>query len=392
MTKNSSIYTKAVHAGTDKREHFGAVSVPVYNSSLFAFEDADEGAAVHNLQKPGYFYGKLGNPTQNALEKTIAELELTDDAIAMASGMAAISASVMAFVRPGDHMIALSSMYSTTNSLLSYLEEHFGIEVTYVAANDTNHFEDAIRPSTKIIWIESPSNPRLNIIDIEPLTKLAKDRGILTIADNTFATPFNQNPIALGVDLVIHSATKYLGGHSDVTAGVVAGSNPKIEKIRNSTNKYFGGSISPQAAWLVMRGIKTLALRMRQHNDNAYAVAHMLSKQPKIKEVFYPGLESHELHETAAKQMNGFGGMVSFDVGGYRDGRNFMNALELIAIATSLGGVESIAQHSASMTHAMLTVDKRAKAGISEGLIRFSVGIESYEDIERDLLAALEKI
>ena len=268
----------------------------------------------------------------------------------------------------------------------------FGIEVTYVAANNTNSFEDAIRPSTKIIWIESPSNPRLNIIDIEPLTKLAKGRGILTIADNTFATPYNQNPIALGVDLVIHSATKYLGGHSDVTAGVVAGRNSKIEKIRNSTNKYFGGSISPQAAWLVMRGIKTLALRMRQHNENAYAVAHMLTEQPRVKQVFYPGLESHELHDIAAKQMNGFGGMVSFDVGEYRDGRNFMNALELIAIATSLGGVESIAQHSASMTHAMLTVDERAKAGISEGLIRFSVGIEAYEDIERDLLAAFEKI
>jgi len=392
MTKADSIFTKSVHAGTNRQAHHGAVSVPVYNASLYAFEDADEGAAVHNFEKPGYFYGRLGNPTQEALEKTVAELESGEDALAMASGMAAISSAVMSVVKTGDHMIALSSMYSTSSSLFHYLAENFGLDVTFVDAMDAANYEGAIKDSTRLIWIETPSNPRLNITNIEAVVDLAKSRGIVTIADNTFATPFNQNPLKLGVDMSVQSATKYLGGHSDLSAGVVTGSAKHIGAIRHSTNKYFGGNIAPQVAWLVIRGIRTLALRMREHNKNASAIAIMLSSHPKIKRVFYPGLESHRNYSVAKKQMRGFGGMVSFNVGGFAEGKAFMNGLDLISIATSLGGVESIAQHSASMTHATLTKDERRDAGISEGLIRLSVGIEDVEDIKNDILKALNKI
>ncbi len=390
MKKEGSIFTKAVHAGTDKSAHFGAASVPVYNASLYTFEDADEGAAVHNYEKPGFFYGRLGNPTQLALEKTVAELESADDALAMASGMAAISSALMTFAGTGDHIVALSSMYSTSSALLGFLSENFGVEVTYVDARETENYESALRKNTKVLWIETPSNPCLNITDIAATAELAKSRGLLTIADNTFATPYNQNPIELGVDIVVHSATKYLGGHSDLSAGIVAGSAKLIHDIKHCTNKYFGGNIAPQVAWLVLRGIKTLAIRMRQHNDNAYAIANMLDTRSEVHQVFYPGLENHRNHTIAAKQMRGFGGMVSFDVGGFEEARRFLNALRLVSIATSLGGVESVAQHSASMTNATLTKEERAAAGIPEGLIRLSVGIEDQEDIKQDIISALE--
>ncbi|NNE68159.1 MAG: PLP-dependent transferase [Pyrinomonadaceae bacterium] len=390
MKRSDSVFTRCVHSGIEKSEHHGSVSVPVYNSSLFVFEDADEGAAIHNYEKPGYFYSRLGNPTQRALEKSVTELEYTDDAIAFASGMAAISSAVMAHVGSGGHLIALTSMYSTSNSLFNYLADNFGVEVTFVNAEDSANYEAAIKENTKLIWLESPSNPRLNITDLKAVASIARQRNIITAADNTFATPFNQNPCVLGVDMSIHSATKYLGGHSDLSAGVVAGTNESIDRIRHSTNKYLGGNISPQVAWLVIRGIKTLALRMERHNSNAYAAANMLKSHPKVKEVFYPGLETHTNHNIAAEQMRGFGGMVSFDLGGFDQARNFVNRLELISLATSLGGVESIAQHSAAMTHATLSEKERAKAGISEGLIRLSVGIEAGEDIQKDLISALE--
>ncbi|MDH3492136.1 MAG: PLP-dependent aspartate aminotransferase family protein [Acidobacteriota bacterium] len=392
MKKADSIFTTSVHAGMDRRSHHGAASVPIYNASVFAFEDAAEGAAVHNYEKHGYFYGRLGNPTQEALEKAVAALEHGEDAIALASGMAAISSALMSVIRSGDHLIAPESMYSTSNSLFHYLSDNFGLEISYVNAKNPANYQAAIKDTTRVIWIETPSNPLLNITEIEAVTEFARAQEIITIADNTFATPFNQRPLRLGVDLSIHSATKYLGGHSDLTAGVVAGSSEFIERIRHSTNKYFGGNIAPQVAWLVLRGIKTLALRMRQHNENASFIADSLSSHPKVKEVFYPGLETHSNHEVAKKQMRGFGGMVSFDLGGFEEGKAFMNGLDLISIATSLGGVESIAQHSASMTHAVLSKEERKTAGISEGLIRLSVGIEDKGDIEKDILSALERL
>ncbi len=392
MKSNQSFFTKVVHAGENLTEHFGAVSIPIYNTSIFSFTDADEGAAIHNYQKEGFFYGKLGNPTQNALEKAISELENGESALTFASGMAAISAAVFTLIKTGDHIVAPVSMYPTTTIFLQHLIENFGVEVSFIDAANTENYANAVHSNTKVFWIETPSNPLLKITDVAAVAKIAKDRGIKIIADNTFATPFNQKPLDLGVDLVIHSATKYLGGHSDLTAGLLTGKKEIIEQTRHKITKLYGGNIAPQVAWLVLRGLKTLALRMDCHNKNAFAIANMLSGNSKVKAVFYPGLESHENHQIAISQMKAFGGMVAFDLGGVEVGRRFVNNLKLCTLATSLGGVETIVQHSASMTHATIPLEQRLKAGITDGLIRLSVGIEDVDDLIADLRGALEKI
>jgi len=389
MSKHS-IFTRAVHGGDQSEGHHGALSFPIYNASTFKFEDADEAFLIHNHHKHGFYYSRLGNPTQEALERTVANLENADDALAFASGMAAISAAVMTVAGAGDHVVALESMYSTTTSLLNHLAGKFGLEVSFIDATDPENYRAAVRDNTKLFWIETPSNPVLNVTDIEAVVGIAREKGITTIADNTFATPFNQNPLDLGVDAVVHSATKYLGGHSDLTAGILAGRRELVGEARMKTTRYFGGNIAPQVAWLLMRGIKTLALRMKQHNSNAYALANMLSSNNKVVSVHYPGLDSHTGHGIAKRQMRGFGGMVSFDVGSAENGKAFVNGLELCAIATSLGGVETIVQHSASMTHASLTKEERELAGIPDGLIRMSVGIEDPDDLIEDISNALE--
>lgn len=392
MSKKS-FFTRAVHAGLDTNENHGALSTPIYNASTFAFENADEGRAVHNYEKDGYFYGRLGNPTQRTLENAMTELENGEAAIAFASGMAAISAVILSLVKAGEHIVALSSMYSTSSSLLAEISDNLGIEVTYIDATDAENYEKSIQPNTRLFWVETPSNPRLNVTDIRAVADIAKENEIITVADNTFASPFNQNPLDFGIDLLVHSATKYLGGHSDLTAGVLVGSSKEIvNRVYNKGVKLLGGGIAPQVAWLALRGLKTLALRMTQHNSNAYAVADMLRQHAKVKEVFYPGFEDHKNHELAKKQMRGFGGMVSFDVGGIEEGKILINNTKICSIATSLGGVETILQHSASMTHATLSKEERKAAGISDGLIRLSVGIEDEADIMQDLENALDNI
>lgn len=390
---DKSIFTKSVHAGNDPSEHFGALSVPIYPASVYAFPDADEGAAIHNEEKDGYYYGRLGNPTQRALEAAIVDLENGESALALASGMAAISAAVFTLVKTGEHIVAPRSMYATTTNFLHHVKDRFGIETTFVDATDAENYRAAIRPETKLFWIETPTNPLVLITDIEAVVSIARERGIATVADNTFATPFNQRPLELGVDAVIHSATKYLGGHSDLTAGVLVGSREVVEAARQGANKFYGGNIAPQVAWLVIRGIKTLALRMERHNSNALTIANMLGDHPKVETVFYPGLESHPNHEIANRQMRGgYGGMIGFDVGSVEDGKAFANAVRLCTLATSLGGVETILQHSASMTHAALSREDRLKAGITDGLIRLSVGVEDVHDLMADLTQALDKI
>ena len=387
-----SFSTLAVHAGEDLTENHGAVSVPVYNASVFAFSDADEGAAIHNYQKEGYFYGRLGNPTQNALEKAVAELENGEDAYALASGMAAVSAAILSNVKTGDHIVAPDSMYSTTTLFLREIEERFGIETSFVDATNAENYACAIKENTKLFWLETPSNPLLKISDIQAITKIARSKNIITAIDNTFATPFNQRPLEFGVDLIIHSATKYFGGHSDLTAGLIVGKREFVDRARHTIGKLYGGNIAPQVAWLVLRGIKTLALRMERHNQNAYAIAHMLANHPKVTNVFYPGLTNHQNHEIAKKQMKNFGGMIAFDVGSIAAGKSLVNNVEICTLATSLGGAETIIQHSASMTHAVLSSEERLKAGVTDGLIRLSVGIEDENDLIADLENALDKI
>lgn len=390
--QDKSFFTRAVHAGENRAENHGAVSVPIYTSSVFAFTDADEGAAIHNYQKEGYFYGRLGNPTQAALEKAVAELENGEDALAFASGMAAVSAAVLTVVKTGEHIVAPESMYSTTTNFLQHLAENFGIETTFVDATDAENYASATRPNTKLFWIETPSNPLLKITDFSTVVEIAEEKNIATVADNTFATPFNQRPLDFGVDAVIHSATKYFGGHSDLTAGLMVGKHEIVDRARHTIGKLHGGNIAPQVAWLVLRGIKTLALRMERHNHNAYAIANMLANHAKVKEVFYPALTSHPQSEIAKRQMSGFGGMISFDVGGVEEGKRLVNNLKVCTLATSLGGVETIIQHSASMTHATLSREQRLKAGVTDGLIRLSVGIEDAQDLISDLENALDKV
>ncbi|HKX84856.1 MAG TPA: PLP-dependent aspartate aminotransferase family protein [Pyrinomonadaceae bacterium] len=387
-----SFNTLSVHAGVDSNEHFGAVSTPIYPASIFAFEDAEEGAAIHNEQKPGYYYGRLGNPTTDALERTMAELENGEAALAFASGMAAASAVLLTYVKPGDNIVAPRSMYATTTKLFAFLEDRFGVSTTFVDAARAPSYAEAATPETRIFWIETPSNPLVQITDIAEVTSLAANVGAITIADNTFATPYNQRPIELGVDVVIHSATKYLGGHSDLTAGVLVSNRARVAEVRNTATKLFGGNIAPQIAWLVMRGIKTLALRMERHNSNAFQLADFLSRHAGVAAVHYPGLATHNNHEIAKRQMRGFGGMIGLDVGSTEAGKKFVNSLKLATLATSLGGVETIVQHSASMTHSSIPSEIRTAAGISDGLIRVSVGIEDITDLMDDFDAALMQI
>ncbi|MGI8811818.1 MAG: trans-sulfuration enzyme family protein [Pyrinomonadaceae bacterium] len=391
--KDESFFTLAVHAGEARSENHGAVSVPIYNSTVFAFTDADDGAAIHNELKHGYYYGRNGNPTAEALERTIAQLENGEAGLSFTSGMAAVSASVLANVKSGDHIVAPESMYSTTTNFLKHLAANFDVETTFVDAGHAESYGEAVRPNTKVFWIETPSNPLVKVTDIRSVVGIAKENGIVTIADNTFATPFNQRPIDLGVDIVIHSATKYLGGHSDVTAGLLVGRSEVLNNIRKVASKLYGGTIAPQAAWLVARGIKTLALRMQRHNENAYAMANMLSTHPKVAGVYYPGLVSHSNHNIAREQMTGgFGGMIGVDLETLKAGKTFVNGVEVCTLGTSLGGVESIVQHSATMTHSAIPADERIRAGISDGLVRFSVGIEDIQDLKADVLQALEKV
>ena len=384
-----SFFTLSVHAGEDREANFGALSVPIYPASVFAFTDAEEGIAIHNYERPGYFYGRLGNPTVSALEKAMAELEGADDAIGFASGMAAISAAILTAAKTGDHIVAPESMYSTTTNLLRHIAERFDIETTFVDATEAGAYAAAIRPETKLFWIETPSNPLVGITDIRRVTAVAKEHGVMTVADNTFATPFNQQPIELGCDAVIHSATKYLGGHSDLTAGVLAGKADFVDRARHGQAKLFGGNIAPQVAWLVLRGIKTLALRMERHNANAMQLATDLTGHPKVSAVHYPGLEGDKGHAIAASQMGGFGGMMGVDVGTAEAAKDLVNKLRVCTFATSLGGVETLVQPVALMTHATLSAEERARAGVSDGLLRISVGIEDINDIRQDIYDAL---
>jgi cystathionine beta-lyase/cystathionine gamma-synthase len=280
-------------------------------------------------------------------------------------------------------------MYSTTTNFLKHIGEAFGVETTFVDAADAEAYAAAIRPNTKMFWIESPSNPLVKITDIAEVSAIGKKAGVATVVDNTFATPFNQRPLELGTDLVIHSATKYLGGHSDLTAGVMVGRRDLVEKARHGAAKFYGGNIAPQVAWLVLRGIKTLGLRMERHNSNASALAHMLLEHQQISAVYYPGLEDHQNHDVAKRQMRGFGGMLGADVGTAEAAKSLVNNLKICTFATSLGGVETLVQPVALMTHATLSPEERAAAGVAEGLLRISVGIENISDICQDIYDAL---
>ncbi len=375
------LQTKTVHTGVDKDSAFNSVITPIYQTSTFRFESIG--------QTKGFDYTRSGNPTRKALEDNIAALEGGVSAAAVATGMAAITL-VLHFFKTGDHILCTHDCYGGTERLLRTYREQFGLEISYVDMRDLSSVQAAIRPNTKAFWIETPSNPLLNIVDIRELSAIAHLNGALSIVDNTFLSPFNQRPFELGADIIVHSTTKYLNGHSDVVGGaVVVKHQEHAQRLQFLTNA-LGQGASPFDCWLVLRGIKTLAPRMREHERNARAVAEFLSSHSHVRKVYYPGLESHPQHELAKRQQYGFGGMVSFEVdGGIEEVKQVLRSTRVFALAESLGGVESLIEHPASMSHASMNPDLREKAGINDRVIRLSVGIEDPNDLIEDLDQAL---
>lgn len=373
--------TKAIHAGQEHDPTTGAVIVPVYMTSTFA----QESPGKHK----GYEYSRTKNPTRSALEKCAAALENGRYGLAFASGMAAIN-NVLGLLKTGDHLICTDDMYGGTFRLLDKVYKDFGLDFSLVDTTSPANIESAIRPNTRLVWIESPSNPLLRLTDLEAVARIGRERGIITAIDNTFATPYFQRPLEFGIDIVVHSTTKYLGGHSDVVGGLVITSNDEHFKRLRFCQNAVGGVCGPMDAWLVLRGIKTLAVRMKEHAANAIEVARFLESHPRVARVFFPWSPSHPQHALARKQMSGMCGMVSFEIkGGLEDARRFLESVKIFTLAESLGGVESLIEHPASMTHSHIPAEIRKKTGISDSLVRLSVGIENVEDLLADLSAAL---
>ncbi|MFQ6110564.1 MAG: trans-sulfuration enzyme family protein [Nitrospinota bacterium] len=391
--KTKRFFTKAVHSGEWLDPLSGSISVPIYQTSTFALRNAEQGAAIFAGEEEGYVYGRLGNPTQKALEDKVAALEGGEACLAFASGMAAISTLLLHLLQKGDHIVSSDTIYGGTHSLFDQFLHRVGIGVSYADGADLGALLRAMTPKTKALFIETPSNPTLKLVDIRGACDLARGRRLSLIVDNTFATPYFQRPIEFGADIVVHSATKYIGGHGDTVAGLVVGDKTLISAMRNGSLRDLGGIISPFNAWLLLRGLKTLPLRMEKHSANAIEVARFLEHHPKVERVFYPGLTSHPQHRLAKGQMDGFGGMVSFEVvGGKEAGRLLMNSVRLCILAVSLGDVDTLISHPASMTHSSYTEEECRRVGITPGLIRLSVGIEDPADIIGDLDQALAKI
>jgi cystathionine beta-lyase/cystathionine gamma-synthase len=378
--------TEAVRGGTDLSKKNGPLSTPIYQTSTFEVTDNEQQVRASTSDK---FYTRYGNPTHTVAEAAIAQLEGTDAALLFASGMAAITTSIFSLLKSGDHIVAQRDVYGGASKFLSSWLPKFGIETTFVDTTEYEQHAQAIRANTKLLYLESPTNPTLRIVDLKRVTALAKERGITTLIDSTFATPINSRPAEFGIDLVMHSGTKYFGGHSDLICGIVAGPWELIKKIHD-TRTTLGGILDPHAAWLLLRGIKTLAVRVQRENENALRVAQFLAQHAKVRHVNYPFLEGHPQRALAIEQMQGGGGVVSFEVeGSGEDARHVAEALHLFTLAPSLGGVDSLVSIPVLTSHAMISPEQRRKMGVTEQLIRLSVGIESADDLIADLEQAL---
>ncbi|TNJ63615.1 aminotransferase class I/II-fold pyridoxal phosphate-dependent enzyme [Paenibacillus hemerocallicola] len=390
MKSDWSIDTKLIHTAHVPDERTGAISQPVVPAVAYAFPDAETAAAVVSGCKPGDYYGRYGNPTTRILEQKVAELEGGEDSIGLASGMAAISSALLAFLQHGDHVLVTKDVYGGTYSFLTSLAPRFGISFDFVDCTDLTVLAKSIKAETKAIYIETPSNPCLTVLDIQAIAHIAKANSIPLIVDNTFMTPYLQKPIDLGADVVVHSATKYLNGHGDVLAGFVVGKKKHIEFIRKKIAGDLGQNLNAWESFLILRGLKTLGVRVQKHCSSAQLIAAFLQQHPFIEHVYYPGLESHPQHHLARTQMKGMGGIISFEVkGGLQAGAAFINRLKLAMISFSLGDPETLVQHPASMTHFSIPQEDRLKYGITDGLIRLSVGLEDPGDIISDLNQAL---
>jgi methionine-gamma-lyase len=390
MENKAGFATRAIHAGY-QCEREGAINPPLYLSTSFEFASAEEGAERFEGTAAGHVYSRISNPTLDLLERRVADLEGAEAGLALASGMGAITSVLWTFLRPGDEIITDKTLYGCTFAFMHRGLGSFGIKITHVDMAVPEQVRDALSARTKIVYFETPANPNMRLVDIAKIAKIARLHGARTVVDNTYATPVLTRPIELGADVVVHSATKYLGGHGDLVGGMALGRRDDINQVRMFGMKDMTGAVmAPFNAMLVLRGLKTLALRMDKHCGAAQAVAPWLAAQPAVAQVYYPGLADFPQHELAARQMPRFGAMIAFELkGGYRAGAQMMNRLQLVRRAVSLGDAETLMQHPASMTHSTYTVEERARHGISDGLMRLSVGLEDLSDICADLAQAL---
>lgn len=386
--------TLYVHKGYSSEDHLGSLSVPLYQTSTFTFETAEQGARRFAGEEQGGIYSRLGNPTVHILEERMAAMEHGEGALAFGSGMAAVSTILVHLTKTGDHILCTRGIYGCTFGLLNILEEKYNITHDLADLTTKEKIEAAIKPNTVCIYIETPINPTMEIVDIAQITEIAKKHGIQVVVDNTFSSPYLQNPLELGADFVLHSATKYINGHGDVIAGILVGKNREdINKIRSTVQKDFGGIISPFDAWLLIRGLKTLHVRMDRHSKNAADIFTFLKSNPKVENIYYPFDEGNPQYEVAKKQMKAGGGLISFTVtGGIINAQKLMNELLLIKIAVSLGDAETLIQHPSTMTHSVVPEKERVEMGITDGLLRLSVGLENSLDLIEDLKQALSKI
>lgn len=394
MTRSSgkAFSTRTVRAGERVDPETGAVVTPIYETSVFAFTSTQQLIDAVSEKTSRDVYTRWSNPTITAAERKIAELESTEDCAVFSSGMAAISTAIISLVSPGDHIVSIRDLYGGTVELLSNLMTKFEVLTTFVEATNTGEMESAVRKNTKLLFLETPTNPTLKLVDLSKVAEIAKRNGAKVLVDNTFATPYNQQPLRSGCSLVIHSATKYLAGHNDVTAGAAAGSEELIEPMKK-LRRILGGMLDPHGAWLMLRGMKTLSLRMEKHNANGQKVAEYLEAHPKVERVYYPGLSTHPQHSLAKRQMKGFGGVLSFELkGNLNRAVKFVDNLKLALIAPSLGGTETLVSQPSTVSHYFMNPDERRKAGISDSLIRLSLGIEDPEDIISDLAQAFEQV
>ena len=388
--QKTGFMTKLVHAGAPK-DAYGSAVTPIYQTSTFSFNNAQEGADRFAGKAEGYIYTRLGNPTIHALEACVAELEQGVAGVATSSGMGAVMTAYMALLGQGSHVVSTASVYGPSRGLLDDHFARFGVAATFVDTSDVRNIEQALRPETRIVYVEPPSNPAMQVTAIRAAAALARAHGCLLVVANTFASPYLQQPLALGADVVLHSVTKFINGHADIVGGILVAKDPVLCKRLRSVMIATGCNMDPHQAFLVHRGLKTLALRLERAQASALQIATWLEARPEVAWVRYIGLRSHPQYEMAKRQMSGPGAMIAFELkGGFAAGERLMNRVELAILAVSLGGVETLIEHPASMTHAKMAPAERLKAGISEGLVRYSVGIEEPEDLIEDLRQALE--
>lgn len=384
------VHTLAIHAGESPDPATGALVPPLHLATTFHLGTAENGAAIFAGEKQAYVYSRWANPTVSTLEKRVAALEHAEAALATGSGMAAIANAVLTVVSAGDHIVSARAIYPSTYHFFTVQLRALGIEATFVDATEPQNVARALRPNTRLVYLETPGNPTLALCDLAEIGAIAKAAGAATICDNTFATPINQLPLELGIDVVVHSATKYFCGHGDAVGGLIAGTRAFIDRCSTEPMRYFGGIMSPFPAYLILRGTQTLPLRVERHNANARTIAEYLEAHPKVGWVSYPGLESHPQHALARRQMRGFGGMVCFDLKeGLEAGARLMNAVRVCTLAVSLGDTRTLITHPASTTHSVVSREARLSQGVTDGLVRLSVGLEDPEDLIADLEAGL---